>query len=132
MMYHDRAVEGDGDPIIVSKLPEVFMAWIEHWKAIAARIEGLIRSGEYVVSALQRNDGDTFGIVRHWIAPELERITGELRAFLKASQAELPPAAVEALDRFLGQDWFTKQPELINTTWFQSPQLRRFVQSSSI
>ena len=25
------------------------------------------------------------------------------------------PAAVEALDRFFGQDWFTKRPELINT-----------------
>src|ERR1700733_13875963 len=91
------------------------MAWIERWRAIAARIEGLIRSGEYVVSALQRNDGDSFGIVRHWIAPELERITSELRAFRDSSQAELPRAAVEALNRFFVQDWFTKQPELINT-----------------
>jgi hypothetical protein len=50
-----------------------------------------------------------------WRGPELERITCELRAFRDASQAELPRAAVEALDRFFVQDWFTKQPELINT-----------------
>ena len=90
------------------------MAWLDRWKAVAARIEGVIRSGEYVVSALQRNNDDSFGVVRKWIAPELERITSELRCFQRTSSVEIPNAATEALKRFLAQDWFTTQPELID------------------
>ena len=71
------------------------MAWIERWRAIAARIEGRLCSGQYVVGARGEMTAIPLELSDIGSLPARRRITSELRAFRDASQAELPRAAVE-------------------------------------
>ncbi|MBI2538506.1 MAG: hypothetical protein HYW04_01730, partial [Deltaproteobacteria bacterium] len=81
------------------------MNWLEQWRALSARIEGLIRAGEFVLSAFKVNSSDTFSIVRKSLIPEFQAILAELETFKKNHATELPPQAATALATFLGQGW---------------------------
>ena len=91
------------------------MEWIEKWIALSARIEGLLRSGEFVVSVLSYRNGDGLGIVRKWIVPEIKNITEEIKIFHNIHKNDLPDLATDALTRFFLQDWVANEPHQENT-----------------
>jgi hypothetical protein len=91
------------------------MTWQQEWSAIADRIERLVRTCEYASTGLRHAPGDPRGIIRKWIAPEALAITDLVEGFAARYRGDLPDDAVKMLDEFLKENWFTKQPELINT-----------------
>lgn len=81
------------------------MTWLEQWRALASRIDGLIRAGEFLISAFRVNSGDTFSVVRNSFLPELAAITAEIEHLGKNYASEIPPQASEALQRYIAQGW---------------------------
>jgi hypothetical protein len=81
------------------------MNWVEQWRALSARIEGLISAGEFVLSAFKVNSSDVFSVVRKSLVPEFQAILAELQKFKNNHAAELPSQAATALATFLGQGW---------------------------
>ena len=79
------------------------MTWLEQWRALAARIDGLIRAGEFLVSALRVNSSDNFDVVRKTFLPELAAITAEIEDLGKTYVSELPQKASEALQGYLAR-----------------------------
>jgi hypothetical protein len=64
------------------------MTWLEQWRALASRIDGLIRAGEFLISAFRVNSGDTFSVVRNSFLPELAAITAEIEHLGKIMRAK--------------------------------------------
>ena len=60
------------------------MTWLEQWRDLAARIDGLIRAGEFLASAINamQSDGirgiDYFDCVKQSILPERDAIIVEI------------------------------------------------------
>ncbi len=81
------------------------MTWLPQWQALAARIDGLLRAGEFLVSAFRVNSSDVFSVVRKSFFPELIAINTEIENLGKAYASELPPQASEALQRYVAQGW---------------------------
>ncbi|MDC4224477.1 MAG: hypothetical protein MPW15_09675 [Candidatus Manganitrophus sp.] len=77
------------------------MTWLEQWRALAARIEGLIRAGEFLVSAFAVNSSDDFEVVRKSFLPELTAISTEIEQLGKVYADALPPKAFEALQKYI-------------------------------
>lgn len=84
------------------------MTWLEQWRALAARIDGLIRAGEFLVSAFRVNGADNFSVLRKSFLPELAAITTEIERLGKTYASELPQQASEALQKYIAQDWGSK------------------------
>ena len=78
------------------------MTWIDHWKALSARIDGIIRAGEFLVAALRVNSADHFDVYRKSFFPELESISLEIDNFGKVYSNDLPPEASLALKKYIG------------------------------
>jgi hypothetical protein len=81
------------------------MVWLEQWKALAARIEGLIRAGEFLASAFKVHSSDEFQVVNKSFLPELEAISEEITELGQTHGSELPPKALEALRRYAAHNW---------------------------
>jgi len=81
------------------------MTWLEQWRALAARIDGLIRAGEFLVSAFRVNSADNFSVLRKSFLPELAAITAEIEHLGNTYASELPQQASEALQRYIAQGW---------------------------
>lgn len=81
------------------------MTWLEQWRALAARIDGLIRAGEFLASAFTVNSGDVFSVIRKSFLPELAAITLEIERLGKTYASELPPQASYALKQYIAQNW---------------------------
>ena len=77
------------------------MTWLEQWRALSARIEGLIRAGEFLVSAFSVNGSDNFEVVRKSFIPELAAVSTEIEQLGKIYADDLPPKASEALQRYI-------------------------------
>src|SRR4051812_13855894 len=80
------------------------MSWLELWRAISARIEGLVGAGDLMVATFQVDSSDPFNIARGSVVPELNQLREELRRLQRDYGAMLPSDAAAALDRFL-QRW---------------------------
>jgi len=81
------------------------MTWLEQWRALAARIDGLIRAGEFLTSAFKVNSADVFSVVRKSFFPELTAIAIEIEQLGKVYEKDLPQKALEALKKYIAQDW---------------------------
>lgn len=81
------------------------MTWLEQWRGLAARIEGLIRAGEFLVSAFKVNSADAHGAVRKSLLPELGMINDEICHLGKTYASELPQQASVALQKYVAQGW---------------------------
>lgn len=81
------------------------MTWLEQWRDLAARIDGLIRAGEFLVSAFKVNSADAFSVVRKSFLPELVAIIAEIERLGKTHASELPQQASAALQKYVGQGW---------------------------
>jgi hypothetical protein len=80
------------------------MPWLETWRAVSARIEGLKRAGELLSSAFSVVNQDPFGVFGRFIMPEIAAIRTELTQLASAHEDDLPPSARSALQRFLKSD----------------------------
>lgn len=90
------------------------MSWHHKWRVLRARIDGLEKAGAYVAQTLPIAPGDSFAIVRNWVATELRSIVDELIQFKAVYGTLIPPAAQTLLDRVLQANWFTDNPLQIN------------------
>jgi hypothetical protein len=82
------------------------MIWLEQWRALAGRIEGLIRAGEFLSSAMRTHSADEFSVVRKSLKPELKSVTVELKVFSEGYGHELPPKGLEAIQRYIAGNWY--------------------------
>lgn len=81
------------------------MAWIVQWRALAARIDGLIRAGEFLLLAFRVNSADNFSVVEKSFLPELSAINNEIENLGKMHAGDLPPQALDALKKYIAQGW---------------------------
>ncbi|THI90456.1 MAG: hypothetical protein CAF41_003545 [Nitrospira sp. CG24A] len=81
------------------------MTWLEQWRDLAARIDGLIRAGEFLVSAFKVNSADAHAVVRKSFQPELVAIIAEIEHLGKTYASELPEQASVALKKYVMQGW---------------------------
>lgn len=81
------------------------MTWLEQWRDLAARIDGLISAGEFLVSAFKVNSADAFSVVRKSFQPELVAIISEIERLGATYASELPPQASAALQKYVTQGW---------------------------
>lgn len=77
------------------------MGWNEQWRALAARIEGLMGASKYLLSTFAIVNVDQYAIGRNWILPHFSSIKADLVQFRDRFAAELPTTAVTALNRFI-------------------------------
>ena len=73
------------------------MFWFDRWRAISARIGGLVSAGDLMASALKVNSSDVYSVVRNSIAPTLKAINADLRSFQRDCGSALPEAATDSL-----------------------------------
>lgn len=81
------------------------MTWLKQWRDLAARIDGLIRAGEFLVSAFRVNSADNFDVLRKSFLPEMKAIIGEIDRLGNTYKSELPEQASEALQKYVSQGW---------------------------
>ncbi len=81
------------------------MNWLEQWRALAARIDGLIRAGEFLVAAFQVHTNDEHQAVRKSLSPELNAVTEAISELGQKRETEIPPKAIAALKRYEAQNW---------------------------
>lgn len=75
---------------------------------MAARIDGLICAGEFLALTFNVRASDYLEIFKKSLGPELKAITDEINELGQIHGSELPPKAVEALKRYIAQDWYGK------------------------
>ena len=92
------------------------MFWHQQWRVLSTRIDGLRQAAEYVAQALTVAKNDSLGVVPKWIAAELRATVDELEKFKAAYQTQVPPDAIEVLNRLLKRDWLSDRPEFVNET----------------
>lgn len=84
------------------------MNWVDKWRAISARIDGIMRAGEFYLMSVGAKSSDHHGVVGKSIIPELNAIVYELKELYEKHETELPLFAGYALKNFLSHQWETK------------------------
>jgi hypothetical protein len=82
--------------------------WLERWRALAARIDGLLSAATFLVDALKVHTSDVHQTYRKSLLPEFKEISDEISELRKTYEAELPVKAVDALKRYESHDWYGK------------------------
>lgn len=81
------------------------MTWLEQWRNLAARIDGLILAGEFLASTINASETvDVLGCVEQSILPERDAIIAEIKHLGNTYASELPPQASEALLKYVTWD----------------------------
>lgn len=86
------------------------MTWLEQWRNLAVRIDGLIRAGEFLASAINASatpdisPNDNFDCVKDSILPERDAIIAEIKHLGDTYASELPPQASAALQKYVTWD----------------------------
>jgi hypothetical protein len=95
------------------------VTWLEQWRALSARIDGLVRAGEFLVSAFRVHGNDERQAFRKSLLPEFKAITDAIIALGEGHGMEMPPRAVQALNRYQSCDWYEKVATLgaSDSTW---------------
>ncbi len=75
------------------------MTYAEEWKALSARIRGLMQAGQLHAQFLAVRSSDSYGRASR-LREQSERILHHVRSFRTRFSATLPPAAVNAIDDF--------------------------------
>jgi hypothetical protein len=81
------------------------MHWLERWRALARRIDGLLQAGEYLNSAFRINANDIFNVIGKSIKPELKEVNAEIKALLTDHQPELPEDTARVARAYLDGAW---------------------------
>lgn len=82
------------------------MLWSDQWRALSARIDGLVRGMELFALTHQASGGhDRVSVLGKSLLPELEALNAELATFRDAHGAQLPELARAALTDYLDGGW---------------------------
>lgn len=76
------------------------MTWRDEWKAIAARIDGLLDAGRFFVGTLQVSSEDGYGVATH-LSNQAQDIIRAILNLSKANEASFPAPALNAIRAFL-------------------------------
>jgi len=79
------------------------MNWYQEWRALSARIHGLLDAGSFFYSALQHSSSDNLGVRIKILLGNAKKIFESLNNYLKEYQSTFPKEAFESLKRFLEQ-----------------------------
>jgi hypothetical protein len=79
------------------------MVWLEEWKSLEERVQGLIASAEGLLRTLQVKAEDASGVIPRFLAPQGNAVLADLRAFFKTHGSSLPPMAAAALTK--AEEW---------------------------
>jgi len=74
--------------------------WRGEWAAIASRIEGLLRAGEFFYQSIQTHSNDSHGTAKQLIV-QAEKVYDCIATYGNKYRDLLPPQAAEAFNRFL-------------------------------
>jgi len=79
------------------------MNWYEEWKALSARIHGLLNAGSFFFTALQHSSSDDMSVKRKILLASADKIFRSLNTYLRDYQSTFPKEALESLKKFLDQ-----------------------------
>jgi len=77
------------------------MNWRDEWIALAGRIDGLLRAGEFFVLTLRISSEDPYRVADNHLGKQAREIVDGLSSFLASYSSAIPIGAVGALERFL-------------------------------
>ena len=83
------------------------MHWLEHWRALSARIDGLLEAVGHMTSALGITHHDPYGVTQKFLLPEGDRLSSEIKSFVRTHENSLPDEARKAATEYLAGagDW---------------------------
>lgn len=76
------------------------MNWRDEWNAIAARTDGLLAAGNFLIQTLQVNSGDEYGL-SNYIAEQARDILKTISVFSAHQGSSIPPSAAKSLVAFI-------------------------------
>jgi hypothetical protein len=79
------------------------MTYLDQWKALASRIRGLMQAGQLHAGYLAVRSSDSYGRAKI-LRQQSASILAALEVFRDRFRQSLPPAAVAALENFIGQN----------------------------
>ena len=91
--------------------------WLERWRALAARMEGLVRTGEFLVAAFQVHGSDVARVFEKSLSIEFKAISDAITELGQNHGAELPPNALDALKRYESHGWYRHVEKTGGATW---------------
>jgi len=88
-------------------------SWRAEWNAIAARIEGLVRTGEFFYRSIQTPGKDPHGAVTRILLPQSDQCYQVMAEYIERYANVLPAQAADCLKRFLEEfgDIFKAEPK---------------------
>lgn len=81
------------------------MHWFEQWRALAARIEGLVRAAEVFGQFSHGGRHDVMRVIGKSLLPEASAVDAEVRRFQDTFSSVLPEQALAATQAFLASNW---------------------------
>src|SRR5262245_13675385 len=81
------------------------MQWFEQWRAIADRIDGLVRAAELFGQFSHGGRTDLVHVTGKVLVPEAAAIDGDVQRFATTFEATLPLEAANALREFRSANW---------------------------
>lgn len=93
------------------------MTYLDQWKALSARIRGLMQAGQLHAQYLTVRSSDSYGRAK-FLREQAASVLTSLEAFRDRFRISLPPAAVAAID-----DFISKRGNLVRST-IDHPDLR--------
>jgi len=80
------------------------------WKAISARIRGVLETGKLFLQFWDHHPSDPYSIIQIDLIPHLKNIFEEIVIFQKHHQMHLQPSAIKSLEKFIKDySFFLKQ-----------------------
>lgn len=73
----------------------------DDWKAISARIEGLVQAGHFYLECLRVNSSDTDAVAMRILIPEINEVLSLIKAFRDRYASNLSTAASKYLENFI-------------------------------
>ena len=76
-------------------------SWRTEWNAIAARIDGLVRAGEFFYRSIEKRTEDSYGALKKILLPQSGQIYEHLVAYNQKFAGSLPVQASDSLSQFI-------------------------------
>ena len=77
------------------------MIWPQYWRALAARIDGLLGAAEFLTRTFSVSNSDDSTVINYSLKPALVAVIEDLKNFQSIYSHELPPSAINAIQEFL-------------------------------
>ena len=77
------------------------LKWHTEWRAISARIKGLVEAGNLFFKSIEKHAEDSFGTLRNILFPQAEKVYFLIDKFRKDFETQLPEQAISCIDEFI-------------------------------